>query len=620
MRKLNSLKGNSRNKALFGALVGALGATGAASLIGSGINAIGNLIGSGINAWSSNKQAKSEAEAIEASSKQQAKDAAEMRKLQTQLNTDQMNLLKSEFERRRQETMRDNINNVLQGAAESEEQMRKNAAIQVRNGGSIKPKRRRLRASYRENIPGISFPDKGGAQVLGYTPNGIIAILRGPSHNNGGIDVDTNGRKGVEAEGGELMKVEYQNGGNVNDVKFISKHDLPGSGFNPAESVLAGVMTPDEAFSTQEYIKDMNGISDDGRAKYGIKSTLRRMKCGGRRKAPNGTYYLSGGLRGNTYGNLLPYSGTTYGPTDNNSGWSWNNLNDVEKNNLAGAGFTFAGNLLATGLNAWSNWSNARRLANAQRYATSLMSETYKNLPVIDANFLDSVKHANAIAVTQAPNYIDRYSRTANERSLHRTLRDIDRNTFSSAAAANRKARAEINAGDVVTRIAENEAKVNQGIAQNNIAIINDTIQKNAASENQFNSQLAAIKADLMSERVRQQRENFIGGSSFDAEGKINIAQTLAGANQQNWANLAGTLASGANGIGNALATNAKMRFETQNALLGASDDAVLRYLYSGNNGIASKEVARAMYLRYRNGTSEQKQLADKLSKDFGPF
>lgn len=575
MTKLNSLKGK-RPKALFGTLAGAM-------LGSSIISSISSLIGTGINSISQRNQANATADAIKESARSAAASAEAERKLQTQLNTEQMNLLKSNFEKQYALQQQMNMNNALRGAAESEEQMRKNAAIQVKNGGIIKPKRKKLRASYRENIPGISFPDKGGAQVLGYTPNGIIAILRGPSHNNGGVDIDANGRKGVEAEGGEIMKVEYQNGGNVNDVKFISKHDLPGSGFNPAESVLAGIMTPDEAFSTQEYIKDMNGISDDGRAKYGTKSPLRRMRCGGRRKADLGTW--------------------------------WNGLNTVEKNNISGAGFTLAGNLLATGINAWSNWRNAKRIAGAQQYAADLMSNTYRNLPVIDANIMDDVRHANAIAVTQAPNYIDRYSRTANERSLHRTLIDIDRNTLSSAAAANRKARAEINAGDAVTRIAENEAKVNQGITQNNLAIINDTIQKNVASQNQFNSQLAAIKADLLSERVRQQRENFIGGSSFDADGKINVAQTLAGANQQNWANLADSIASGANGIGNALATNAKMRFDIENSALGASDDAVLRMLYSGNMGSAGKQIALGIYNRYKDGTPEQKAVAKQLRK-----
>lgn len=550
--------------------------------------AIASLIGAGINAYTSYKQSQAEAEAIRESARSAAASAAEDRKLQTELNAQQMNLLKSNFDRQYALQQQANMNNVLRGAMQSESQMRRNAAIQVRNGGSITPKRRRLRSSYRQNIPGITFPDNGGAEVLGYTPNGIVAILRGPNHSNGGIDVDANGRKGVEAEGGELMKVEYRDGGNINNIKFISKHDLPGSGFNPAEAVLAGMMSPDEAYATQEYIKDINGISDDGRAKYGTKSPLRRMRCGGRRKADFGTW--------------------------------WNGLNGVERGNLLGSGLTFAGNLIGTGINAWSNWRNARRVANAQQYAADLMSNTYRNLPVIDANFTDGIKHANAIAVTQAPNYIDRYSRTANERSLQRTLKNIDRNSLSSAAASDRRARAEINAGDAVTKIAGNEARVNQGIIQNNLGIINDTIQKNAASQNQFNSQLAAIRADLLSERYQQLRENQLGASQYKAQGRLDTTQTLAGANQQNWANLSGTIASGANGIGNALATNAKMRFETQNVLLGASDDAVLRYLYSGNNGIDSTEVARAMYLRYRNGTAEQKQLADKLSKDFGPF
>lgn len=520
MKKRNRLR-DTRPKAFFGA--------------------IASLVGSAVNAYTNYKTSQMQAEAIRESARSAAASAEAERKLQIDLNNQQMNLLKSNFDRQYALQQQANMNSVLRGAIESENRMRRNAAPQVRNGGSITPKRRRLRSSYRQNIPGITFPDNGGAEVLGYTPDGIVAILRGPNHSNGGVDVDANGKKGVEAEGGELMKVEYQNGGNINNIKFISKHDLPGSGFNPAEAVLAGMMSPDEAYAAQEYIKDVNGISDDGRAKYGTKSPLRRMRCGGRRKA---------GL-----------------------GILWNGLNNVERGNVSGALSTFAGNFLATGINALSNWRNARRVADAQQYAAGLMSDTYRNLPVIDANFMDNVRHANAVAVTQTPNYIDRYSRTANERSLQRGLRDIDRNSLSSAAASNRRARAEINAADAVTKIAENEARVNQGIIQNNLGIINDTIQKNAASQNQFNTQLAAIKADLLSERVRQQRENFIGSSTSDAEGKINVAQILAGANQQNWANLAGTIASGANGIGNALATNAKMRFDIENALLGTTHD-----------------------------------------------
>lgn len=83
--------------------------------------------------------------------------------------------------------------------------------------------------------------------------------MKGRKHKNGGIDIGSNPKTGIEVEDGEVMQM-MQNGAKV----FSSMPFLRGS--SPANKVLAGE-NPNNVFRQQELYKDKNNINDDGTKK-----------------------------------------------------------------------------------------------------------------------------------------------------------------------------------------------------------------------------------------------------------------------------------------------------------------------------------------------------------------
>ena len=83
--------------------------------------------------------------------------------------------------------------------------------------------------------------------------------MKGRKHKNGGIDIGSNPKTGIEVEDGEVMQM-MQNGAKV----FSSMPFLRGS--SPANKVLAGE-NPDNVFRQQELYKNRNNINDDGTKK-----------------------------------------------------------------------------------------------------------------------------------------------------------------------------------------------------------------------------------------------------------------------------------------------------------------------------------------------------------------
>ena len=86
--------------------------------------------------------------------------------------------------------------------------------------------------------------------------------MKGRKHKNGGIDIGSNPKTGIEVEDGEVMQM-MQNGAKV----FSSMPFLRGS--SPANRVLAGE-NPDNVFRQQELYKDRNNINDDGTKKKAV--------------------------------------------------------------------------------------------------------------------------------------------------------------------------------------------------------------------------------------------------------------------------------------------------------------------------------------------------------------
>lgn len=91
-------------------------------------------------------------------------------------------------------------------------------------------------------------------------------FMRGRKHINGGIDIGSNPRTGIEVEDGEIMKMEYGGAKIFSSVPFLN-------GKSPAQRVMQGE-NPNDVFKHQESFKDRNNINNDGTTKFKIGGTL----------------------------------------------------------------------------------------------------------------------------------------------------------------------------------------------------------------------------------------------------------------------------------------------------------------------------------------------------------
>lgn len=98
---------------------------------------------------------------------------------------------------------------------------------------------------------------RGGRAIPFGNPNDNLYYLQGRSHAKGGIDIGTNPRTGIEAEGGEVVQIK------PNELRVLSAQDFIGGGVSPAKQVLAGA-NPDQVFNDQERFKDKHRLNDDG--------------------------------------------------------------------------------------------------------------------------------------------------------------------------------------------------------------------------------------------------------------------------------------------------------------------------------------------------------------------
>ena len=106
----------------------------------------------------------------------------------------------------------------------------------------------------RRKVPNIV---RGGRAIPFGNPNDNLYYLQGRSHARGGIDIGTNPRTGIEAEGGEVVQIK------PNELRVLSAQDFIGGGVSPAKQVLAGA-NPDKVFNKQERFKDRHRLNDDG--------------------------------------------------------------------------------------------------------------------------------------------------------------------------------------------------------------------------------------------------------------------------------------------------------------------------------------------------------------------
>lgn len=88
---------------------------------------------------------------------------------------------------------------------------------------------------------------------------GDYFLMKGRTHETGGIDLGPNNKNGLEVENNEILKI------GKNNIKIFSAQPIIG-GHSPAELVLKGA-NPNKVFNAQEKYKDRFGLNDDGTKK-----------------------------------------------------------------------------------------------------------------------------------------------------------------------------------------------------------------------------------------------------------------------------------------------------------------------------------------------------------------
>ena len=337
-------------------------------------------IAAGIQSAATMAAAAMQTRAVEKNALEQAQAQAKAARLNADALREQNEVSKQnqeemiEFQRNQNEIARNDYNNMMMriqmAMGQQNEDARLDASkIQVKNGGRKSLKRVSsgngrfpLRAS--SNMA-FAVTDGGGVDYLGSTPEGFdLYQVVGDTHNQ--THKSSNGKRktgvGFKFEDGNVIEAEgngdkKENGGELllttpDDAYFISKHNI--EGFNPREAVMNG-MHPLDAFNMQENIKNMNGITDSGYAKYG------RMLRGGRRKADLGTW--------------------------------WSGLSDTKKlgyANWAGAGIGALGNFGGALLSTIGNNRAADIAAGAASSTAGIMADAYRSLTPIDLNIIKS--------------------------------------------------------------------------------------------------------------------------------------------------------------------------------------------------------------------------------------
>ena len=379
------------------------------------------------------------------------------------------------------------------------------------------------------------------------------------------------------------------------------------------------------------------GTRDVNQAKYG-----RKLRCGGRHKAAYG--YLFG---------KPPYNNMDWLPTTLN----WNTAsgdyfvpetrmamptptitrptlaNEIFANvtnnydthtkglttaqgNLLGAGISAGSNLLAAGIGAIGNTIAARRLAGAYTQAGDILADAYGRLGGIDMSLLNrnDYRAAHAMAALQAPIVNTGAERSAAERSLHRNLSRINRNTLSSAAAQNRSASAEVDYNDRIAQIESNAEKIRQSIIQGNMERITQVSNENANRDAQANREYAQSYLNMLQYNNDIANERITGVAQARADALMQRASTLANMRATNAQGFANAINVGGNSFANAFATNAKMQNELEMSRYGWTAENNLNWVIRN----ADLDEARILYKRYKGKGGQYDTWATQLEDAFG--
>ncbi len=532
--------------------------------------------------------------------------------------------------------------------------------IQVKNGKVIGNRRVPQFLLRGGNIP-LQVTDGGYLRHLGYTPEGYsVEEARGNDHEhshktpNGrktGVGIKTNTGKQFEVAGNQ----NKQNGEYIirtpEEAMIASNENIAGI-FNPVKAINAG-MNPLEAIRIQETIKDMYGISDDG--KHDTKKTngKRRLRTGGllvgmpisfadvpdlntdtsaydmeqavlaspqRLSLKNGgkvrPKYVDG------FGNVTPIK-SFYAPTLNdlklispapvapattqnpvgldgktNNGMSYSTLN------LIGTGISSLGNFLGS-LFSNSGISDAAEITSkAQMDAANELSKAYNNLKGIDPKLIsaDMFKQGNYLPVLSSTFYNRRPQDTLANRSAMRLRNDTTRNTLSGAARRNMFNRIESNYIDQLSKNTQTENEYRNTVRRENAQAANQAAAENARLAIMAGRDLNNARLRVAEYNANVKNEGILGSASSIANGLINAsnargrAATAIASNTGNMFNNIGQ------NFANYFSGIAKYRNDLENTFLGATTDAKINYIARNGNPSEVKAQLSGVNAALANG------------------
>lgn len=524
-------------------------------------------IAAGIQAAATMAAASMQTRAVEKNALEQAQAQTKAARLNADALREQNEVSKQnqeemiEFQRTQNEIARNDYNNMMMQIQMAMGQQNENARldaskIQVKNGGRKSLKRALggygrfpLRAS--SNMAFV-VTDGGGVDYLGSTPEGFdLYQVIGDTHNQTHKSLGGKYKTGVgfKFEDGNIIEAEgngdkKENGGELllttpDDAYFISKHNI--EGFNPREAVMNG-MHPLDAFNMQENIKNMNGITDSGYAKYG------RMLRSGRCKALNG---LSTWWKGLSYTKKLGYA------------------------NWAGAGIGALGNLGGVWLSTLGNDKAAGIAASAASATGDIMADAYRSLTPIDLNIIKESDYnsGHMIPALQSVRSSNNSGRASIERARDRMLTLAGRNNLSAANANAMANRVESNSIDALNTIADREEQMKDAIRARNMQAINEASKYNLMADIQARKDYTSHRLSLAMQKNELENAKRLGIANARATVLGTTAQLYADAANANATAWGNALASTAGDFAGTLTTNAKMRFDENQARIKSQAD-----------------------------------------------
>ena len=608
-RKLKTI--NSRPKALFGSQEAAI--LGAAAM-----NVAGQMTAAGINSKAAKDAARQQAQATVSAATKQANALKEQTNNSKELQERSIEFTKEQNAENRELQKDIQLNLQMLTGQQNVNDRLEAAKIQVRNGGRMSMKSTNgqdatfLRGSYSSTNMPFVVTDGGGVVPVGVTPEGFdMYEIKGNDHEH--YHKTRSGKHktgvGLKFANGKVIEGEGNQNGNQGeyvlvtptDAMFISRHSI--KGFNPAKAVNNG-MNPLEAFMIQEQIKDVNGISDNGKtnkrmiggltydspssiaqvpdlsrdgmapiatgvaygsindmydkdnkAKNGT-SVRRRLACGGRHKAPNG-------------------SSTNY-----NAWADW-----------AGAGMNALGNVGGAWIMSNANNKAASTMSKANTQAAGILADAYRQMHGIDLSSIrrEDYAAAHAMPAIRAAIVNTNAQTAAEDRSLQRKLTNSKRYSMSGAAAQDRMSMAETQHNDLINNIESEANKIRESIKQGNAERISNAANENANRDTQSNSAYANtyLKALQYNNDIENQKIAGIGQANADVISQNGIANAQA---QQANGNIFGSaIANTGQAFATAFDTNRKDRQSFSDVYMGLGDKdkitaAILRYKQKGDS------------------------------------